>query len=454
MAGMSLQGHDVFGFDATKAQRHGRSTRQTVERVEWFMFLILSVALCVETFRHLRHEWFEAILFCRLGLVFAAGFAFLWRLAGADLGGPLRALFVLAHAAGLALFVVLAQTASPLLALTLAGLFLLTSVRYRGLAPLWWGLFAPAGIIFAAVPFFVLAAQGGSLDDIQKMGKWPAILVVLSGIVAILRETRARSLAARAVSADLIHRNSGLIKDLRRLRERLGDPAVSGASAINAVSEAKSFIASQCDQAATNNEFFSQAHRAREGTGYEEFCRILEAAVAWERDVAGSGQRIRFMVSGFDERVAALLVEGSSEEFKVVIGSLLRHAADSIGGGFGIVRVALKVGFSKLIVTIEDNGRGMGEDFLRRLESTEASTADVAKHQLRLSEVRRMVERLGGEMEVSARLGVGSRVVLEFYRIDVFAEAARGREVNRPRRTQMRASGVSIKAPNSSSQHA
>jgi sensor histidine kinase regulating citrate/malate metabolism len=118
-----------------------------------------------------------------------------------------------------------------------------------------------------------------------------------------------------------------------------------------------------------------------------------------------------------------LAVRGNRDSFMSLVQSLLERAMDSLTGPDGVVRVVLKPGMRSVSVLIEDNGRGLNEALILKLEAKGL----VSRSDTRLSwkDLRSLAEASDWSLDLQARLGVGSRVTLEFPRVDAFVHGAR-----------------------------
>ncbi|MCM2280653.1 MAG: ATP-binding protein [Bdellovibrionaceae bacterium] len=114
-------------------------------------------------------------------------------------------------------------------------------------------------------------------------------------------------------------------------------------------------------------------------------------------------------------------VEINAEDFTTVIESALDHAIESLGSGQGVVRIGIHPSLRQLQVTIEDNGRGISEELLMRVQARGLSCGMSAANGLTFKQMRALIMFWGGRVERQARLGVGSRVTIEIPRVDAFA---------------------------------
>ena len=129
--------------------------------------------------------------------------------------------------------------------------------------------------------------------------------------------------------------------------------------------------------------------------------------------------------SQYAETKRATLVLGDVRTFEIpvqvliagqdlvkIFAACIDHSVHSLGAGEGIVRTSIVTGLRQVTITIEDNGFGMSEERLALAERTQ---------NLSFTEMRAMIAFWGGKLTRNARLGVGSRVIIELPRIDFFA---------------------------------
>ena len=116
------------------------------------------------------------------------------------------------------------------------------------------------------------------------------------------------------------------------------------------------------------------------------------------------------------ELAMPLAVRGDREALTEIAGSLLERAIASLSGGMGTVRVLVRTTGAIFEVTVEDNGKGLSEALLSKLETRGLGLGGSAK--MTLEQMRELGARWGWNIELLARLGVGTRVTLELPRVD------------------------------------
>lgn len=108
-------------------------------------------------------------------------------------------------------------------------------------------------------------------------------------------------------------------------------------------------------------------------------------------------------------------VAAELKDLRDVLTAAVTKSVSSLNGEDGVVRVALRVGYKAVSVTIEDNGWGLREKF------SNSAAPEKLSGELPLREIQAMVSFWGGRLEVMSRLGVGSRMSMELVRVDAFA---------------------------------
>ena len=133
-----------------------------------------------------------------------------------------------------------------------------------------------------------------------------------------------------------------------------------------------------------------------------------------------TNRKTRLILTGPSAASVPMMVRAERFSIHKILRSLIAQAIDASTGGEGIVRVGMRVSLSDVVISVEDNGRGLSEAMLEKLASNGVlQNADVER--LSLQVVRQQLEQKGATMEVMARLGVGTRIVIEIPRLDAYA---------------------------------
>lgn len=103
--------------------------------------------------------------------------------------------------------------------------------------------------------------------------------------------------------------------------------------------------------------------------------------------------------------------------FKRMMSNLVNNAVDSLEKKTGIVTVRLDSDETKIKIIIEDNGKGMSPKAIRKIMGSISFTEGKADgHGIGLTQVRNTLKHIHGKMLVESKIGVGSKIILEFPR--------------------------------------
>ncbi len=105
-----------------------------------------------------------------------------------------------------------------------------------------------------------------------------------------------------------------------------------------------------------------------------------------------------------------------ADDFQKIVGACIDYATASLSGGEGLVRLSVSTGVRHVTLSIEDNGYGISEERLAMTDTDEKMT---------FAQLRGLAAFWGARLVRNARLGVGSRVVLELPRTDAFVYEGR-----------------------------
>ena len=152
---------------------------------------------------------------------------------------------------------------------------------------------------------------------------------------------------------------------------------------------------------------------------------------AWDKTKArerGFKSQTRLTLNAPTESAWPIVIRAHREFLRSAFHSLLLRAIESANSsGQGVVRVNFRVGLSLLSITFEDNGRGFSEEKLRALSfpdtylATDSSVQSLRPAFLGVSEIRDVLEQTGNMFDFQARLGVGTRAIMDFPRLDAYS---------------------------------
>ena len=107
-------------------------------------------------------------------------------------------------------------------------------------------------------------------------------------------------------------------------------------------------------------------------------------------------------------------VSGNKKLIQEVLFNLLQNAIHSVKKG-GTIKVSLEVEKDNVVLAIEDNGCGIAEEHIGRIFDPFFTTKDDAKRfGLGLYIVKQIMDRIGGKIMVSSKVGEGTLFRLEF----------------------------------------
>ena len=147
---------------------------------------------------------------------------------------------------------------------------------------------------------------------------------------------------------------------------------------------------------------------------YSDFCvRSLAEDIVdvFKGRCADKGIRL-YAVLSFDEKT---YVNGDAARISQVLTNLLSNAVKFTSKGYISIQITLKQqsNIPVLLASIEDSGVGMNEDILSRIfrpfQNDRASASEELNgNGLGLSIVNQLIEKMGGELEVRSKVGVGT----------------------------------------------
>jgi len=300
----------------------------------------------------------------------------------------------------------------------LGGLFAAAAFLYYGPVRLWWFLLMPLAVLASFSPLVWLEFyKGASVSTLLKALWLPAGAFATGSVLILMRELRARATAN--------------VLNLKVLRLR-GDNTMAAMRAMEAdLKQLRSILSGEATEVTglETTEFTTpsplQSNEPSEATSVDEIDaaarRLLE-----EARVAVEGRPVKLVLTAPVGTGLPIAVRGSILSITSWMKSSILNSIESLGGfPDGTVRVSIRPGLTALQILIEDNGRGFGESILSKMGQ--------ASDRVSVNEIRKGVERLGGRFDIQARLGVGSRLVIELPRVDALANSPRiSRGLNQP----------------------
>jgi len=140
---------------------------------------------------------------------------------------------------------------------------------------------------------------------------------------------------------------------------------------------------------------------------------IIEFVMQAKRVMNSTPNKVVFTWARTVESRLPFWIEVQREELVKLISSLADHAVESLGGASGVIRFDLRCGLRSVEISVEDNGRGMSDELMARLQSKGLFQTKRHADWLTPGQIRNRVVSWGGRLERQSRLGVGTRVIIE-----------------------------------------
>ena len=275
----------------------------------------------------------------------------------------------------------------------LAAIFLGTAFLYRGSSRLWWRFFVPVAGTLLFIPIGVIETRGPALATLLKAALTPGLSFLVGALLAPFVENTSRSRLIRQDLKRIARRNTEIIEQVKALDEDVKE-LVGRAASPPMVTEEFLVDSSMGTSALIQTLTYSEIHQ------------VVKALIEELRDKHASWKSLRLVLTSAADLSFPLAVRSDHESVETMTRSLLENSLEALGGGEGVVRVTLKPSMTFVNLIVEDNGRGFGEN---SKGTTKALT---------LVEMRERSASMGWQMDIQARLGVGTRVSLELPRVD------------------------------------
>lgn len=310
----------------------------------------------------------------------------------------------------------------------IAGLFFLAmAITYRGSVRGWWSFFAPLGLVFLFGPV-ARWESGGWLghSGVFRVALVPGLSFVGGCLIASVRDTVIRAIEGAEELRSLRRRG---VKNIEQIHAMGGDVN----EIIHSLSASPPGQTRFVQLPEENGNWEKIEYRIEEGAlrsyresetmSHEEIKSILTREMNLASHAVGLSRRTSLHFIAPLELPIPLAVRGESETFARAFRGLLQFSIDSLAGNDGNIRLSLRPSLSAIDITIEDNGRGLSEAMIVKLEAKGLMKSTATK--ATWSEIRHLAALSGWNLELQARLGVGSRVCLSLPRVDAFTYGAR-----------------------------
>jgi signal transduction histidine kinase len=191
---------------------------------------------------------------------------------------------------------------------------------------------------------------------------------------------------------------------------------------------------------------FEESSVPSETISYSEMHSLIKKSLEDLRAKLESQQtRVRVTFTSPSDFSMPVAVRASADTFSLCFEALLDHALESLGRApGGMIGVTLRPTPIDVALSVENNGYGFSENLLMKFEDPTSQRG--LGMRIPFSEVRKNIEKHGGTFELTARLGVGSRVTIQLPRADAMAPNSNiwKREVSFGDKIQNSSSGQTI----------
>ncbi len=120
-----------------------------------------------------------------------------------------------------------------------------------------------------------------------------------------------------------------------------------------------------------------------------------------------------------DAHSYGIFVQLQESTFKRILSNLINNAVEAVSGSTtGVIKVIPSVRGGRAVLVVEDNGRGMSPDQLSRLGEKGFTSGKSGGMGLGVHHAKHVVESWGGTFNVESEVGVGTRVTIDFDRVN------------------------------------
>ena len=305
-------------------------------------------------------------------------------------------------------------------------LFLAAGLIFRGSMVQWWILFAPAGLALVLLPVGVWeTTQHLALGGILRAALGPSLAFIAGSLLASFQNFRDDASAHQtdvgqaAVKTQKLRNQAAKVES--DLREFLAPEILSvlpeAPVAIEEVAQLP-LISWETKEFTFNDPHAEQVSHAELPSvvmALSDVQLVLERAIekTREQSVTQGLKGLRMTLTAPSDLSIPMAVRGAESDFQKLFESILTQSTASIGAGpGGTVRISLRPGTSALSILVEDNGRGLSDSLLERTSPGQMDG---------WIQIRTFAHASGWKVDRQARLGVGSRTMIDLPRVDAFA---------------------------------
>jgi signal transduction histidine kinase len=139
-----------------------------------------------------------------------------------------------------------------------------------------------------------------------------------------------------------------------------------------------------------------------------DVCKLIDQIIdfAKETNIVGNNQIVKQYSN------SEILINTNSHVLSIVISNLLENACKYTTNG--IIKVGIQVHNSKLIININDNGKGMNKEVLENLLSKNSLEVSDYQHSYKMGYafIREFINLIHGELNIHSIEGTGTTVIL------------------------------------------
>jgi signal transduction histidine kinase len=122
----------------------------------------------------------------------------------------------------------------------------------------------------------------------------------------------------------------------------------------------------------------------------------------------------------YDKNNKFVFIKGDIMYFQRLILNLLNNAEEAIEGKEGIIDVSYEVKGEEVEVRVKDNGKGMPQYMVEKINRGEAvGTTREKGHGIGMEQIMKVVGEMKGKMEVKSKEGEGTEFKLRFAKVEV-----------------------------------
>ncbi|CAL7964396.1 hypothetical protein GAMM_90008 [Gammaproteobacteria bacterium] len=120
-------------------------------------------------------------------------------------------------------------------------------------------------------------------------------------------------------------------------------------------------------------------------------------------------------IDDFCSDSAFVFVKVQPSHFMRMMSNLINNSVEAFEGKKGTVRLGLDVNEKNVVITIQDNGKGMPKEVVEKILNDEVIATDKKEgHGIGLTQIRETIKRNQGKLDVESTLGEGTKIILTF----------------------------------------